>query len=333
MYQWVMPKFFIYGGLFVSLLFLTVIVGGHTAHAQSAADQNIGVHLVTNPQFPSPNTPIEVSLDAYSLETTGATISWYVNDVPLERFENERTITIETGDIGEKTKVRVVLTRTNAPTLSSSITLIPSVIDVVLESSTYVPTFYKGRALPSSESKLRFIAVINDGTHVSESAYTYTWSLGSTVLLGGPMKGKYILDLDMPHFADVPLFVEVVNPEGEVIGKRSVFLTTTNPELHFYEHSPLRGLSQKELADPLTLVGEETTIHGEPYYINAGIRESEADFTWKINGEPTTPDDGIPNAITLRHIGGEGDARINFRVLSKGRIPQYVEKAFQLFFN
>ncbi len=319
---------FYLGMLFFAFSFLPQIT-----QAQSFLGGTNGATLVLNPPFPDSHTQVTVSLDAYSLDTAGASIVWYVDGTEKSEYRDTREITLNTKGIGEKTAVRVTLSRSNAPTITSSVSITPASIDIILEADTYTPSFYKGKALPSSESNFRAIAVVHDNGSTADTFYTYTWSLGDAVLLGGPIRGKNVLDITMPRYDNKPLSVQVMSPNGDVIGKKSILLRSATPELHFYEHSPLRGLFGKEIRSPYTLIGEETTLYGEPYFINAKVDAEEADFKWEIDGAKAEHDPQAPNTITLRHVGGEGKSRIELSVITKTKIPQFIEKAFQIFFE
>ncbi len=319
------------GAFVIFALYISFLSVPHV-YAQSAIG-SAGLTLIPTPQFPKPNSTVQVSIDDYSLETTGATITWYVNGVERKESKNERMLPISVGAVGKKTTVRVALSRPNVPTLESSLTLTPATVDIILETNTYVPYFYKGKALPSGESQIRATAVLNDGSTVPDTAYTYKWTVGTEVFSGGPLKGRNTITFDLPHYDNGGLTVEVTNGNGEVIGGKSVPLTSIAPELHFYEYSPLRGLFQKELPNVLPLIGEETTIYAEPYFLNASLNRVSADFTWKINGEETQTGEEMPNAITLRRVGGGGDADISFTAVTKKKIPQFVESTFGLMFQ
>ncbi len=300
-------------------------------HAQFL-DENMGLRLTTNPTNPRPNTNVEVSLDDYSVNAVGATLTWYVDGVEQTLFKNERTISVPSKNLGDGTGVRVVLSRRDAPPLSSALTIAPTVVDILIESDTYVPYFYKGRALPSEESELRMIAVVHDGTKTPDTSYTYTWSENGTVLFGGPVKGKNVITLPLSRYGSRNITVDVIDTRGELVGRNEVILRAQQPEIHFYEESPLRGLSERELTSPFSLTSDEVTIYGEPYFMNAGLQDREVDLTWSINNEQTTSNSEIPNAITLRRVGGEGSAMVGVRALTTKRIPQLIEKTFQILF-
>ena len=247
---------------FFSLFFMSVFVFflfsiATPLHAQTIPGQSTGLTLIADPSYPAPHTETIISIDDYSINTVGSTISWFINNVEQTKNKNERSIKVTTGNLGKNTTVRVALSRAGSPVLTTSLSLTPSQVDIILESTTYVPRFYKGRALPTRDSMMRATAVVHDGTATPDSSYVYQWSLDSTVLMGGQTKGKRTIDIQMPHYDDLDLFVEVYKPTGELIGRGAVLLLAVEPELHFYESSPLRGLSERELFSPFSLIGEE----------------------------------------------------------------------------
>lgn len=333
MYRYSLVKRFQYFCLSLTLILSVYLINSIVLYAQTSAIGSNGVEIISKPEFPGANSVVEVSLDDYSLNTSGATILWYSNGIELTKFRNARSAILQTGDIGKKLTVQVALTRDNGLPLTAKLDIIPTKVDIVLEANTYIPSFYKGRALPSSKSTVRAIAVVHDGTQTSDTEYTYTWSLDEQVLLGGPIKGKNILTFTMPHYEDKRLIVEVFNTDGVIVGRQSLVLNASTPELHFYEQSPLRGLFHKEITTPFTLIGDETTIYGEPYFMNTEINNSATQFSWEINGESVASDAISPNAVTLSHVGGGGNGQISLKVVNRERIPQFIEKTFQILFE
>ncbi len=302
------------------------------AAAQAPSFVANSIYLESAPQYPEPNSTVTVSLNDYSVNALGATISWFINGEEQTATQNERSIVVPTHTLGTQEVVKVVLSRTGALPLSHTLTLNPVVIDIILEADTYVPSFYKGRALPSQESSVRAIALVHDTSGGIKSEYTYKWSAGTTVLLGGPVKGKYALDYLMPRYDDNELTVEVFNAKGVSIGKKTILVSPAETQLHFYEYSSLRGLSERTAANPLPLISDETTIFGEPYFINTAMEESGATFTWKVDGVPAASDTSVPNAITLAHSGDTGKSLVSLSIITKSRIPQYVMETLQLIF-
>jgi hypothetical protein len=310
-----------------SILFFTT----PAVHAQTLPGQGLG--LLATPEFPTPHSPVEVSLNDYSIDTAGADVSWYVNGVEKVDSRNERTIQVLAGDLGKKTSVRVVLTRSGVAGLSATTSFVPTQVDLILEANTYVPDFYRGRALPSPESSARAIALVHDGTTAPLTAYTYKWSEDGEVLFGGPVKGKSSIDITVSRFKGKTLTVDVSNGDGVAVGRQTLYLEATQPQILFYEHCPLRGLLEKAIVGPLPFIGEEISVYGEPFFLHTNVADSEVDFSWEIDGTPTNVTSESPNAITLRQVGGGGGAEIGLRIVTKKRIPQVIEKAFEVFFE
>lgn len=318
---------------FLGLVFGLFFVSFSFVHAQFSSLGNAGVQLSVRPSFPVPHSSILVSLDDYSVDALGATVSWFIDGERQPDLENERSITLSTGDAGEKLSVRVVLTKAGSPTLSKELTLIPSVVDVVVETNSYTPAFYKGRSLPTNNAPIKLIAVVDEGSNAPLSAYTYKWSRAGSVLFGGPIKGKYAVNITSSLFGEEEISVEVFASDGRTVGKGGAEINLVEPEIHFYEYSPLRGLLLREVQNPFSFVSDETTLFGEPYFLNTALTTATADFVWKLDGAEVQSKAGTPNALVLARTGGSGSAQVEYRVITKGTIPQFVEKALGLLFE
>ncbi len=323
---------FIFATLFLSFFALSLLTF-EKASAQSLFAISETATLKASPSYPGPNTAVTVSLDDYSIDTVGARITWFDDGVELTSKVNERSIEVTTGKLGQKKTIKATIARPNAPTITSSLVITPVAVAIILEAKTYVPSFYVGRPLPSMESPMRAIAVVHTSETTNPETYTYLWSLDSTVLNGGPIRGKYALDFIMPRYDRKTLSVQVIDQTGITVGRSAIELVAEEPEILFYEHSALRGLGQKVIVSPYPLLGEETTLYGEPYFINSGVDAQTASFDWKIDGSNAPSEIDAPNAISLRRTGEGGEARISLSVITKSLIPQSVSNSFNLFFK
>jgi hypothetical protein len=291
-----------------------------------------GVTLRTYPEYPQPFEETEIVIDDYSVNTTGATINWYVNNKKIDAFTNERSLTLLTGKLGEKTTVQVVLSRPNTPPLSATRVITPIAIDLILEAETYTPYFYRGRALPTADARARAIAVVHDGTRGVAQSYTYKWSIGDSIVSGGSLVGKNVLDFTIPHYNTSGLSVEVYNSKSERIGVASMSLEGVQPELHFYESSPLRGLGEKEVRDTVPFVSDEITLFAEPYYMNTGSKYQNANFVWKLNGTKVTEERELPHALTLQKASDSGAITIQTDITTRTTMPQFLTGTVRLEF-
>lgn len=317
---------YIYVFLFFAQFFF-VVAGTPLAFAQLSQSD---AHLEVTPNSPGPNSGISVSLNAYTMDTVGAQIFWYLNGKELANFKNERSIVLTTGALGTSQSVRAVISK-GGISVPVETKISPVVVDVVLESNTHVPVFYRGRALPSGDSRVRAIAVVNDGTSRTPGEYSYEWKYNDTVLFGGSVRGKQTAEFLMPLYQDNRATVSVFDSRGALVGKKTLVLFPQEPELLFYEDNPLRGISRRAVSDKLFLLGEETTVNAEPYFMNTNSPEGRASYEWRLDGVVTNSN-GDPRTITLRRSGDSGQSNLGLSVVTEGKIPQLLRGTIGIFF-
>ena len=314
-----------------ALTFSVVYVVPLITHAQEGLPAGSSVSLTLDPLFPEPGSAVTVALDAYSIDTSGATITWYVDGAEVPSFRNARSIILTVGAIGDTTNVSAVVKSPSLPEFTVRKTIAPSAVDLIVEASTYVPAFYKGRALPSGESPAHIVAIPHIAGVTDPSSLTYRWEYSGSVLLGGPIRGKQSVDVIVSKYTGGYVIVTVMNGKGESVARKSIRLEAMEPELHFYEENPLRGLSERAIVNSFILVGDETLIHGEPYFMNTKLTDGGTNFEWTINGNPAQ-NQADPHTITLQRTGGAGHASIGLRAITTTRIPQYVQGNFTISF-
>ncbi len=317
------------------LIFFTMVYLGNLSpvHAQILTDETASISISPNPMYPEPDSIASVTLDDYSVSAIGATIYWYINGVEQTSYKNARSIEVPTGKLGSKKTVSVKLVYPNGITLTAEHILEPTIIDIILEANTYVPHFYEGRALPSTQASVRAIAVVHTGKATTPSSYSYKWTLDDEVILGGVAKAQSAINFSVPRFGVGELELEVFDAEGKRIGKGSTPVHITEPVVYFYEHSPLRGLQKEALGSQSVLSSTETTIFAEPYFFNTPIlTHNSIEALWKLNKTKFGSDATYPNAITLTKGKSSMETRVIFTASTQSNTPQYVEASTMITF-
>jgi hypothetical protein len=316
--------------LVTSLLFLMVgVLTIEKSFAQTTLEPGAGASIALEPDFPEPMSTVEASLDAYTLNTTGATITWYLDAVALPQFQNARSIAFQSGAVGTKQIVSAAVKPVGSPAFTLKKEIAPIAVDIIVEASTYIPSFYRGRALPSADAPVRVVAIPHTGGGTSPSNLTYRWEQNGSVLFGGPVRGKQTASLTVPRYYGGYISVTVLDGE-KAVAQRNVTFDAKSPELHFYEENPLRGLSERALTESFTLIGEETTVHGEPYFMNT--TRTAVTYDWSIDGANIQNSNSDPHIITLRKTGGAGTARVGLEAVSDNGIPEFVTGNFVINF-
>ncbi len=310
----------------------TALVLPLNAGAQYTVPQSKPLELATSPKYPRPESRVVVSIDAYAVDTNGARITWYQDGVEIESARNQRSVSVETSVIGKTTRLSATIAPLNGAAFTLRKDITPAAVDIIVEADTYVPSFYRGRAIPSVESSVKLTAIPHLGGG-DPRTFTYRWEQNGSAIAGGGVRGMQSATLVVPRYSGGNVRVIVSNESG-VVAESSVSLDAMNPEIHFYEENPLRGLSERAIGDTgIALIGDETTVHAEPYFMKAGVAGFNAmKFAWKVNGLATQNTSADPHIITLRRAGGGGAVNVDTRIITTDAIPQFVDGRFTINF-
>jgi hypothetical protein len=232
--------------------------GTSLALAQFAATSNSGSTLILSPRFPEPDQTVTIELNDYSINTLGATYTWFVNGTELVSAKNARSIQINAGENGTRSEVVAQTRLASGATLETKTTITPIRVDMLIEADTAVPVFYKGRSLPSSGSNIRVTAI------PFVSTYSYTWRVGSTIVGGSSTFGKNSVTFSSGFEKFMNVSVDILDRDGSLITTENVRVPISDPELHFYEVDPLSGLQERAIDDTYIFTNEETTFRAEP---------------------------------------------------------------------
>ena len=296
--------------------------------AQIASFTN--VDLSVNPRIPGPNQQVTVTLSSFSFNVDRSSISWFVNGSLVEQGVGVKSTTFTTGNVGERSTVSVSIRTDQGIQLNESVVIIPASVALVWEALTDTPALYKGRALHSPESRVRLYALPNiivNGSNVSSRNIIYTWSRDGTVLGSFSGTGRDTITLTNPGFLrDLVVTVTATAPGQAAVAQNTVVIDVVDPEVHFYENSPLLGIRTEKSLTDFSIIEDEATVSASPYYFSPAALE----FNWRIDGERVATGD---QDITLRPEGGEGSANVDVEVLHPVAILQTVQKSLNVTFG
>lgn len=314
----------------IALLFL--LSSPLTVAAQlGAASDYFGANLSfeIQPRHPQPGEPVTLSLNDYSGGYYGAQLEWYQDNSLIPNSTNQRTITITAPAAGEKSTIALTLKKSDGGSETLKTVLAPLYTDIIVEPQTHVPSFYRGRALPSAGSMVSLTALIGDGTMMSTNLI-YTWRVNGEVLEGGPLRGGNKVSFKTPQDREIIIALDVTTPAGESLTSRSIFIPSVRPELHFYEVNTLYGIESKTLAQPFSMIGNTMTVQAEPYYLDSSTFNFPSISDWKINGGRITNGSNNPYELTLEKTGYTGKATIEFHVRNTASLLQGAQGEFKL---
>jgi hypothetical protein len=293
------------------------------------------VSIEINPSVPGANEFVEVFITSYLTDLNKANITWYVNGSVLENGPGVRRINFKTGDLGQTTNVRFVAQKFGGGVIEKSFSVTPAEVNIVYESITNTPPFYKGRSIATTESLLKFAAIPNfvdsRGNLIPSSQIYFEWSINGTVNLSGSGIGKdyYIYD---PSIILRPIQVQVIaSPINSTAKARVIENVTLNRPFNLvYEKNPVFGtIYEQAVNENFLLNRKEVEFEVVPYFFSTDIFDF-GKITWSVNGQNSEVGNNSPSIVFRRADENPGSVRIGVDVTHNEKIIQSDKFDFNL---
>lgn len=196
-------------------------------------------------------------------------------------------------------------------------------VDIAIETSSFVPSWYDGRAEPAAGAPVRAIATITGGTE----GYSYRWEVNGTVL----PSTESVATFTAPMGQEFRIRVDV-QQNGGVAASKERIVPLSEPEIAFHESSLLYGTVQNAIDEELVLVGDEVSVRAVPYFMARDIFSGAHNTEWKLNGRTIEGNGNVRDVLTLRNEGGAGTFMVEFAARNTDSLTQYAQHAFRITF-
>jgi hypothetical protein len=206
--------------------------------------------------------------------------------------------------------------RSKKPNASATATIAPSELDLLVDSDSYVPPFYRGRALPSAGTTLHLQAIAHfkdkSGAMVPDTAITYTWKRnGSNVASSGLGKSTAVLPAPVLFGSDTISLI--AQTSGGQTAQTSITIGSQEPILLLYEDHPLFGIMyERALPSRTTIADSEMTFAATAYFAQiVGPNDPRLTYSWMVNRSAIKTNPTDPSEITINADNSTGIARID----------------------
>lgn len=296
--------------LSAGLLFLAL-----PAFAQVNLTGTSALTISANPAYPVPSSVVTLTAESPLLDLEDSDIEWTVNGKPAGSGESTQ---VTLGALGTQTDVSVTVSGSSGSD-SAQLSIVPTSIDLLWEANSYVPPFYKGRAVPGSGSSIRVLAIphfVESGnTGVPSADIDFTWSVNGAVdrAQSGIGESSATFPAAILYGNDV-IQVTADTADGSLSGEASVTVTTQDPQLVLYEDNPLFGVMYHQAIPQTSSAAEsETSFAATPYFANAtSANDPSLSYAWTVNGSPVATDEQDPSEITVNaQSAGTADVSVS----------------------
>ena len=315
------------GIIVFAFLFITAV----SVHAQFQAPGVPSAHIELSPTYPRAGEPFTARLADYGSQTND-TVSWLIDGVLLS--DKQRVIELTAPLLGVPMTIEARITTSGGATESTRIVAVPSDIDIITESNTTAPYFYKGRRTPSTGSDAHLVVIPHlfskKGTRIPTSEVEYTWSINNNLV--NTDRKDDTLDTTLSSVGDSLVRITADAPAYGVRYEKTFTIESGEPQLAFYVYNALTGLSQNAIQDNYTEAVREISVRAQPYFMDRNVYRN-VEQGWSINGERTQNSGGDQEFITLQSGGNGGVTDVGYSIRNLSALSQYAANLFRIAFK
>lgn len=318
-------------------LFLLVTLGGSFAiPAYAVSPESIIVNVT--PATPAPYEEVTISLSTYAANLDTVSISWIVNGKSTLSEIGRKSFTVNAGGPGSSITITIHIFLPDGQ-ITKTVVIRPSTTTLLWQAEdSYVPPFYRGKALPSTGSKIKVVAIPEFGTAnaaPNPKNVTYFWKkdFDNEPEASGYGKNSYTYIHDFLDGAN-NISVEAMTVDQQYASSASVTVDTIEPEIVFYKKDPELGTRWESVIPPQhTLSGQEIIV-ASPYFISPkNIMRPELAWSWYINDTPVVIQSFIKNVMPLQaEAGSSGLSKLKLEIENTEKFLPTINKEITIQF-
>ncbi len=312
----------------VSILLRTTVL--------AASSSRISDNII--PENPAPYENTNLTLNSYADNLDSVLITWFLGGKNVLSGIGKKSFSVNAPAAGSEITVLVVISLPDG-NVETKITIRPSVMTLLWQANdSYVPPFYRGKALPTPDSIIKIVAMpeIKIGAGLlSPKNMIYAWRKDHTNDQGASGYGKnsftYISDyLDDSNYIEV----NATTLDQKYSSSSNITVRTIQPKIVFYKHDSAIGtIFNTALGDGHRIIDKEV-IKAAPYFISPkDIRNPRLVWNWFINGEQIYNQSFQKNLMPLQAQEGiSGTSRLKLEVENMDKIFETASKEINLEF-
>lgn len=299
------------------------------------------LNMTMSPENPEPGQLVKIALTSYSYDLDRSKITWYVDGQAKKTEMGLKEFNTSAGKNGQKTIVKAVVETPQDGTKEIEAYFIPSLVDLIFESLSYTPPFYKGKALNPNQGVVLVVAmpelVKSTGEKIPAQNVIYSWKKDGTVQgsVSGLGKNTFMLVGSVP-IRDVVVEVTASSLDGNTYASKQINITNVAPKILFYEDSPIYGLMfNKAINGTVRMLADEFKVRAFPLFMSVGYAQSpDLNYKWNINNRLSENLDIDKTAMIFRQESkGAGTANIDLKIENTNRIFQFGNNGFVINFE
>lgn len=304
--------------------------------AYAASSSSILVSII--PPSPAPYENTTVNLNSYANNLDTALISWSVNGKNITSGTGKKTFSLTAPAAGGEANITATITLPDG-TISTNIKIKPSVMVLLWQAEdSYVPPFYKGKALPAPDSEIRVVAmpeIRNASGNVSAGNMAYSWKKDYTNSQTGSGYGKSFFVYTNDYLEDSNNISVVASTiDQKYSSSASIDIGTAQPKILFYKNDSKLGTIWERSLPGTHKIQESEIVEAVPYFISPKeIQNPTLVWEWFINDRLINLNSFKKNLMPLQvSEGTHGTSKLRLDIKNRDKIVQTASKEINIEF-
>lgn len=319
--------------VFFGVFLVLGIISTQEAHAISASS----ILMTMSPENPAPGDDVSITLSTYAGNLDTVMITWSVDGKNSSSGVGKKTFFLKAPASGSNI-VKATMAFPDG-SVNTSVTIRPAVMVLLWQADdSYVPPFYKGKALPGAESEVKVVAMpeIRSGSNVvSPQNMTYTWQkdYNNDPDDSGYAKNfmTYINDyLDSSN--NISVTASTLDQQNN--SQASIDIGEANPQIIFYRSDANLGtLWENALGDTYSITSNDV-LEASPYFLSPKqVQNPRLTWNWSINDNAVSVPAYNPNYLPLQiQPGTSGTSDIKLQINNMDKIFETANKEINIQF-
>ncbi|OGI68089.1 hypothetical protein A2738_02800 [Candidatus Nomurabacteria bacterium RIFCSPHIGHO2_01_FULL_42_15] len=318
------------------LIATLLLFGSLALRANAAPSTDILVDIT--PPNPAPYENTTITLKSYVYNLDSVMISWSLNSKTAASGVGKKSFSATAPAAGGETSIVATISLPDG-TIESKITLKPSVMVLLWQANdSYVPPFYRGKALPTADSEVKVVAMpeVRTGSGlVSPKNMTYYWKKDYTNNTEGSGYGKnfflFVNDY-LENSNNISVTASTIDQQSSTAANINIGIT--EPKILFYRSDQSFGtIWQNSLGNPHKIEGNEM-VEAVPYFISPKlINHPYLVWSWFINDTRVSLAGYKKNIMPLQvEKGMHGTSKLRLEIENTDKIFQATTKEINIEF-
>lgn len=274
--------------LFLSVSFFIYFLYFNSISAAINFPSSNDFNILLSNRYPYPNEEIEAKAKDASFDLNRSYIAWYVDGKLMSEGRGNDKINFKTGEAGSKTNLTAAIQTPSGGNVKKSVILNIADIDLLWQTNTYTPYFYKGKSFAAQLSEVRmgaFVYFNSPNKKTASENLFFKWFLNDNLESQGQGKDAFVFKTGVFNDDNYNVKVEISSSDNKLFQQKSTTLAVQKPEILFYEYSPLEGIKyEQNISQFKNPVGEYKQFIAEPFFVPDEKKEG-LNYEWSVNGQ------------------------------------------------